>query len=702
MSNTLSTFESVRIKIPDTKPLQGETNNTLNKFNTIDVLMYDPNVKIVVDPAALAIAEKYNRFKNELGTPVGEIVSAYGASGVWAGWRVQNYTKGAIYYSGKDAYAVFGDIYNTYKWLNLHSGQLGFPTHEGFKIANDGRFAHFEHGSIYWSPETKSHVVNHGPIYDKWAKNGWETGFLGYPTTNAGSTPDKIGKYWHFQGGSIYWTPSTGAQIVRKKIRDEWERRSWERGPLGYPLNDTSVSTSNTLKNDFQGGSITWKPSGGYTVKIMSTNEKAINEKYLKYKSVFGEPSGSIKECWGGWWKQLYVKNGKISGAVYLYAGVSPPKTYAVYGGIYEKYASLGAENNHRLGFPTTDETAIGDNIGRFNHFQYGSIYWTQQLGAHIIYSPLKDVWKNLGWETGYLGYPRTDTAVTPDKIGEYNHFQGGSIYRNTEINSVSAYAIREQIMKKWGDLGWEQSRLGYPLSNTEGSPATSLKNKFQGGSISWSRSAGYKVDYPFSKVRLILDQVSCLKQTYDGRFTPDDDIYITGVAFYNNWQESRIPVKKIGSFEDNTSRRNLNMVLCTMPIDTPYWPKGFLASLVLIERDGGNITGNPNQIQNSIINIIQTEAKKKAKELGIAVGTLIGGLIGAPIGSLIGYLGGQIIDKVVSFHDDEVFPAVNCAATADDVFSGFGCGSTTWPIALNVYGHNAKYILIGHWELIK
>src|SRR5207302_49498 len=80
-----------------------------------------------------------------------------------------------------------------------------------------GRYNHFQGGSIYWTPGTGAHEV-HGAIKDKWASMGWERSFLGYPVTDETGTPDGVGRYNHFQGGSIYWTPSIGAYEVHGAI----------------------------------------------------------------------------------------------------------------------------------------------------------------------------------------------------------------------------------------------------------------------------------------------------------------------------------------------------------------------------------------------------------------------------------------------------------------------------------------------------
>src|SRR5262245_37360905 len=99
-----------------------------------------------------------------------------------------------------------------------------------------------------------------------------------------------------------------------------------------------------------------------------------------------------------------------------------------VHGLIREKWAALGGEGS-LLGYPTTDETHKLDGTGRYNHFQGRWIYWTPHTGAYEVHGLIREKWAALGGEGSLLGYPTTDETPTPDGIGRYNHFQGGSIY---------------------------------------------------------------------------------------------------------------------------------------------------------------------------------------------------------------------------------------------------------------------------------
>ncbi|MGW4435234.1 LGFP repeat-containing protein [Streptomyces sp. NPDC004596] len=137
----------------------------------------------------------------------------------------------------------------------------GAGTAEGANPDGRGRSRDFEHGTIDWSPQTGAHEV-HGAIRDHWAWLGAER-FLGYPITDETGTPDGVGRYNHFENGSIYWTPETGAWEVHGAIRDKWASMGWERSQVGYPTSDEH-GPSNHRSNKFQHGMyLTWTPADG-------------------------------------------------------------------------------------------------------------------------------------------------------------------------------------------------------------------------------------------------------------------------------------------------------------------------------------------------------------------------------------------------------------------------------------------------------
>ncbi|MGY2084282.1 LGFP repeat-containing protein [Blastococcus sp. SYSU DS0539] len=194
----------------------------------------------------------------------------------------------------------------------------------------------------FTSPATGTRSVV-GAILANYRALGGPAGVLGYPTTDELPTRNGIGRYNHFQRGSIYWLPSTGAHEVRGGIRQEWAATGWENGPLGFPVTgELPTRQAGAAYSTFQFGSIYWSAGTG---------------------------------------------------------------AHAVRGAIRDRWAAAGWENG-QLGFPVTGELPTADGRGAYNHFQRGSIYWSAGTGAQIVLGAIRDAWAEMGWENGALGYP--------------------------------------------------------------------------------------------------------------------------------------------------------------------------------------------------------------------------------------------------------------------------------------------------------
>lgn len=244
------------------------------------------------------------------------------------------------------------------------------------------RYRDYEKGRAYWTAQSGVREVN-GLVKDKFISVGAHP-VLGEPTTDESTTPDGTGKYNHFRGGSngaaasIYWTSSTGAQLIQGAIRDKWATLNWERGPLGYP---------------------------------------------------------------------------------------------------------------------TTSETIAADGVSKYNNFQkHGTIYWSPTYSAQAVLGRIYDKWADYQYDAGLLGKPITSETATPDGVGRYNVFQGGSVYWSP---STDAHSINGAIRDRYAALGWERSYLGYPTSD-EFSITNGRRSNFQNGFITWSAVTGQVIDYRY------------------------------------------------------------------------------------------------------------------------------------------------------------------------------------------------------------
>ncbi len=264
-----------------------------------------------------------------------------------------------------------------------------------------------------------------GAILATYRAQGGPGGPLSYPVTGERGTPDGLGRYNLFQRGGIYWTPWTGAHAMSGQIWSWYVLQGYEAGPLGYPVT-SELST----------------PDGGARF------------------------------------------NGFQRGAIYQRPGVSPK---IVRGAIFQRYGALGWEQSP-LGYPTTDELGTPDGIGRFSAFQRGNIYFTPRTGARAVWGAIFSRYGSLGFETGLLGYPVTDELATPDRIGRYNHFEAGSIYWSPQ---TGAHPIQGGFLDVWAQLGWENSELGFPASDIYDLGDGVLAQEFEFGALEWSVADG-------------------------------------------------------------------------------------------------------------------------------------------------------------------------------------------------------------------
>ena len=130
--------------------------------------------------------------------------------------------------------------------LGREAGRLGLPAQRPIcGLTDTGCYQLFTGGSLYSTPATGIHGLRGGAL-TAWQSQGSEWGPLGYPT---GDEPYGLaggGSYQEFQGGHIYWSPSTGARVITGAIRDRWLAIGGPSSGLGYPTTDTICGLKDT------------------------------------------------------------------------------------------------------------------------------------------------------------------------------------------------------------------------------------------------------------------------------------------------------------------------------------------------------------------------------------------------------------------------------------------------------------------------
>ncbi|GAB4081152.1 hypothetical protein GCU67_06190 [Modestobacter muralis] len=245
------------------------------------------------------------------------------------------------------------------------SGPLGAQVSgEICGLVRSGCYQHYTGGSIYWSPTTGAVIVLN-QVRDRWAAQGWERGALGYPISGTFCGLRDGGCGEHFEGGSVYWSPATGARQVAGVVRDRWSATGWESGQLGYPTSELFCGLRDGgCGQHFQGGSIYWTPAGGPVVVTTA---------------------------------------------------------------VRDRWAAQGWENGP-LGYPTRDTFCGLRGNGCGQHFQGGSVYRSASTPTVVVPVVFRDAWAAQGWENGPLGYPTGETFDYRGMLAQ--SFQGGTLVR--------------------------------------------------------------------------------------------------------------------------------------------------------------------------------------------------------------------------------------------------------------------------------
>jgi uncharacterized protein with LGFP repeats len=334
----------------------------------------------------------------------------------------------------------------------------------------------YANGYAYWTPATGAHSVS-GQIWGVYAAAGGPA-VLGAPTTDEQPTPDGVGRFNHFAGGaSVYWTPSTQAQLVSSQIRDLWRSTGWETGPLGYPTAGELSADGGGRYQTFQAGTVYWTAATG-AVEVHGT----IARRWAALGGFsWAAPTSSVQKGAAGTSFATFSGNRSI-----YWSAVAGSRV--VQGQVLDRWAALGGPAG-ALGVPTSDERDAGGGV-LYSTFQKGTVYWTAATGAHAVQGPIADRWAALGGLGWGQGVPTTDQKTTPDRAGRYNHFAGGaSIYWSQQ---TGAHAVQGQIRALWAQLRWEAGQLGYPTSDERATAdGAGRQNTFAHGAVFWTAGGG-------------------------------------------------------------------------------------------------------------------------------------------------------------------------------------------------------------------
>lgn len=265
-------------------------------------------------------------------------------------------------------------------------------------------------------------------------------------------TPDGRGTYHPTLLGAIFQSDLYGSVFVTKAVFAVWKSTALTGsgqidhgtiivGPSIQTFLDLPVKYSTKVGDAafgwFERGMIVARPTGSFVVY------GAIYAHYMKLGGPtgwVGLPLSSILRAPG---MPANGQNG--SGTLWRFQNCDiywskPTGAAEVHGLIRARYNTIGASGG-RLGFPTTDETSVRGptglfnlntaEIGRFNRFENGAIYWSGETGAWDVDQWMLTSWlTNDGGPAGELGFPISEPRQSSGRNTWYQNFKGGVIVR--------------------------------------------------------------------------------------------------------------------------------------------------------------------------------------------------------------------------------------------------------------------------------
>jgi uncharacterized protein with LGFP repeats len=327
-------------------------------------------------------------------------------------------------------------------------GTLG-PRNGDVYPAGEGFGQNFASGKIFFTPATGAHIMK-GAILEKYESLGGPADSdLGFPTIDEGPgrAPDSLNTT--FSGSDkpvIFFTPATGARVVRGPINAAWDKLGGSAGVLGVPAED-EVYRDDIASQKFTGGELSYDIRKKTFTTVPPDLAAQLGD--LQFPDDPAAAINAARRAAGGALGPLGAAKGEPvpvgkDGLRQDFAGGSifyTPATGAsvVTGQVLAKYESVGGPEGD-LGFPTTSEVDGGlttdSRMSSFAAEDKPIIFWTPEYGAVIVRGAMAAAWDKLDGAKGTLGAPMADQTEAGDVVTQ--RFSGGVVSWDRMTNEFS------------------------------------------------------------------------------------------------------------------------------------------------------------------------------------------------------------------------------------------------------------------------
>jgi uncharacterized protein with LGFP repeats len=317
-------------------------------------------------------------------------------------------------------------------------GTLG-PRNGDVYPVGQGFGQNFAGGKIFFTPATGARIMQ-GAILEKYESLGGPADSdLGFPTIDEGPGRAPDSRNTTFSATDkpvIFFTPATGARVVRGPINAAWDKLGGSAGELGVPAED-EVYRGDVVSQKFTAGELSYD----IRKKTFTTEPPELAAKLadLQFPDDPAAAISAARRAAGGALGPLGAPDGapypigkdglrqNFAGGAIFYT----PATGAnvVSGQVLAKYESVGGPEGD-LGFPITNEVdgglATESRMSSFAAEDKPVIFWTPEHGAVIVRGAMAAAWDKLDGAKGALGAPMADQTEAGDVVTQ--RFSGGVV----------------------------------------------------------------------------------------------------------------------------------------------------------------------------------------------------------------------------------------------------------------------------------
>lgn len=315
------------------------------------------------------------------------------------------------------------------------SGVLGNAVGARAAVAG-GQSQRYQRGRISWSATTGAWETI-GDVGSRFEALGGVSAF-GFPL--GGEVYQAGGSRQTFTGGSIWWSPATGAWETFGAIGDRFlalggaARQGFPQGPERGAPGGSSQSFGRVV--------IWWSPGSGAWETYGDINRRFLA---LGGPASFGYPTGGEAAVSGG--------------AVQVFGGGrriwwSPGSgAWETMGAIGERFVAIGGPD--RLGYPLTAETHAAG--GGWQWFSRGVVYWSPAYGAWELTGSVANSYVSQSGPYSFYGFP--SGAQYAYQGGVRQDFRGGSLLSGVApvLDATYAPVTSSDVWATW--------RPGCPVS---------------------------------------------------------------------------------------------------------------------------------------------------------------------------------------------------------------------------------------------